>query len=110
MYHEGRWVTGDRRWGIVHEGRLYLFASEQAKRVFWHDPNRYAPVFGGDDIVIFVESGQRVPGQVRIGAKQGDQDPRTYLFASEQSYQKFYWNPAFYIDRLRQMTNGAAGR
>ena len=110
MYHEGRWVAGDRRWGVIHEGRLYLFANEQAKEAFRRDFNRYAPVFGGDDIVIFVETNQRVPGQVRIGAKQGEQDPRTYLFATEQSYQKFYANPAFYIERLRQMTGGAAGR
>lgn len=110
MYHEGRWAAGDRRWGVIHEGRLYLFASEQAKEAFWRDPNRYAPVFGGDDVVLFVESGQRVPGQVRIGAMQGEKDPRIYLFANELSYRKFDANTAFYIERLRQMTSGAGNR
>lgn len=110
MHHEGRWTQGDRRWGVIHEGKLYLFVSEQAKDAFWREAERYAPVFGGDDVVLFVDTGKHVPGKVGIGARQGDPEQRTYLFANEESYQKFYWNAPFYIERLRQLTGGASGR
>jgi protein disulfide-isomerase len=110
MYHEKRWASGDRRWGVIHEGRLYLFASEQAKDAFWRNPQRYAPALSGDDIVIFVETGHRTPGQVRIGAQHGQPEPRTFLFAGEASYEKFERNPLFYLDRLRQMTAALGNR
>ncbi len=66
-------------------------------------------MLSGDDVVLFVDTGKRVPGRVGIGAKQGEQEPRTYLFAGEESYQKFYWNSASYIQRLRELTGGASG-
>ena len=74
MHQEGRWTQGDRRWGVIHEGRLYLFVSEQAKDAFWREAERYAPVFAGDDVVLFVDTGKRVPGKVGIGARQGEMD------------------------------------
>jgi protein disulfide-isomerase len=114
MFHQKRWAPGDRRWGVIHEGRLYLFVSPEAKAAFFADPNRYAPVLSGDDVVVFAESGQRFPGQVRIGAQYAvtrEQPPRTYLFASEESFQKFNANPLLYLERLRQaLSAGAANR
>jgi hypothetical protein len=108
MHHQQRWAVGDRNWGAIHEGRLYLFANVEAQQAFLRDPHRYAPILGGDDIVLFVETGQRVSGQVRMGATHtmpGDGTPRLYLFASEQTLEKFsvVGNAAMYLERLRQM-------
>jgi YHS domain-containing protein len=35
---------GDPRWGVLYQGRLYLCASEEARRHFLGDPRRYALV------------------------------------------------------------------
>jgi hypothetical protein len=34
MKNEWRWARGDVRWGAIHQGRTYLFASEDAQRAF----------------------------------------------------------------------------
>jgi protein disulfide-isomerase len=111
MHHQQRWAAGDRRWGAIHDGRLYLFAAVEAQQAFLRDPHRYAPMLGGDDVVTFVETGKRIPGQVRVGATHtlpGDH-PRLYLFESEQTLEKFsiVGNAAMYVERLRQMLANA---
>jgi YHS domain-containing protein len=35
---------GNPRWGVIYEGRLYLCATEEARRRFFKDPERYAMV------------------------------------------------------------------
>jgi YHS domain-containing protein/thiol-disulfide isomerase/thioredoxin len=87
------WVRGDRRWGAVHRGRTYLFAGPDEQRRFLANPDGYAPVVSGNDVVLAAEQGQIVPGMRQHGVfYQG----RVYLFSSEATLQKFSLNPAAY--------------
>jgi thiol-disulfide isomerase/thioredoxin/YHS domain-containing protein len=106
LHRDFQYAKGDPQWGVIHEDRLYLFSTPQAKDQFLRDPHRYATVMSGYDVVILVETGQRVPGERRFGATfhaAGENSPRIYLFANEASVLKFMANPIPYIERLRQM-------
>ena len=88
-----KWVRGDRRWGAIHRGRTYLFVGPEEQRRFLANPDRYAPVVSGNDVVLAVEQGQIVPGMRQHGVfYQG----RVYLFSSEATLQKFSLNPGAY--------------
>jgi YHS domain-containing protein len=94
------WQPGDEKWGAIHRGRTYLFASEDAQQRFLADPDRFSPVFAGNDPVQRVEHNKIVPGKREHGAFYLD---RVYLFASEDSYQRFYRDPDRYmVDTARQ--------
>jgi YHS domain-containing protein/thioredoxin-related protein len=93
------WIRGDARWGAIHQGRTYLFCGPEEQRQFFADPNRYAPVRGGDDVVLAVEQKHAVPGCRRHGASYAG---RIYLFADEANLQKFIKNPGFYAEQIRQ--------
>lgn len=88
-----RWVRGNPRFGVIHQGQTYLFAGPEEARRFYNDPDRYAPVASGDDVVLLAERGQRVPGRREHGAWY---EGRVYLFADETSYNKFAADPARY--------------
>ena len=92
-----RWVLGDRRWGVIHEGRTYLFAGPDEQNRFLADPTRYAPVFAGDDVVKLVDEGKRMPGNRLHGAWFHG---KVYLFVNEGSYQQFDKNPFRYVSKL----------
>jgi len=91
-----QWVLGDRRWGAIHRGRTYLFAGPEEQRRFFTDPDRYAPVVSGNDIVLASEQGQAVPGVREHGVFFGG---RIYLFSSEASLEKFARNPDVYTNQ-----------
>lgn len=99
-----RWTLGDRRWGAIHRGRTYLFAGPEQQRRFLADPDRYAPVFGGNDVVIAVEQGQTVPGRREHGVRFHSQiyGSNVYLFANEVSLEKFSKNPDHYARQILQ--------
>ena len=88
-----KWVPGDPRWGLRHEGRTYLFAGPDEQQAFFSNPNFYAPVLSGNDVVLEVEQGRHVPGLREFGARWRD---RVYLFSCRESYDKFQANPTFY--------------
>jgi len=94
-----RWVLGNPRWGARHEGRTYLFAGPEEQQKFLANPDRYAPVLSGLDVVQLVESTQMTDGRREFGAWFGG---RVYLFSSEESYQKFSADPYRYINGLPQ--------
>jgi protein disulfide-isomerase len=91
-----QWVMGDRRWGAIHRGRTYLFVGPDQQRRFLADPDRYAPVISGNDIILAAEQGQAVPGTREHGVFFGG---RVYLFSSEASLEKFSQNPAAYANQ-----------
>jgi protein disulfide-isomerase len=91
------WVWGDRRWGVIHEGRTYLFAGPDEQNRFLADPTKYAPVFSGDDVVKLVDEGKRMPGNRLHGAWFHG---KVYLFVNESSYQQFDKNPFRYVSKL----------
>jgi YHS domain-containing protein len=99
------WVRGDLRWGAIHRGRTYLFAGPAEQRKFLSDPDIYAPVMSGYDIVLKVERNEQVAGQRAHGVFC---DGKIYLFASEESLQRFNRAPAQYIVGVQQVLRPSA--
>ena len=106
LAEKAAWTPGDRQWGARHRSRIYLFAGPEEQRRFMADPDRYAPVLSGHDIVLAVEQRQTVPGFRAHGVTYGG---RVYLFADENSLQKFSTNPKFYAERALQAMRSDAG-
>ncbi len=100
-----RWQPGKKTWGAIHRGRTYLFAGPEERRRFLAEPDRYAPVSSGDDVVLLLEEGRSVPGYRDHGLKF---DGHVYLFAGEGSLEKFRSNPRYYADRALQAMRPAA--
>jgi protein disulfide-isomerase len=105
LVETGRWQKGDKAWGMIHRGRLYLFVGTEEQRRFQANPDRYAPVSSGNDVVLAVDVGREVPGFREHGAQY---DGHVYLFASEATLKKFESNPLFYADRALQSIRPAA--
>ena len=102
-----RWTLGDRRWGAIHRGRTYLFCGPEQQQQFLADPDRYAPVLSGNDVVITVEQGQAVAGRREHGLFFNN---RVYLFASEASLEKFRENPPHYAQQAFQAMRAGGNR
>jgi len=100
-----QWVRGDARWGANHRGRTYLFAGPEEQRRFFADPDRYAPVALGNDVVLATEQGQAVPGMREHGVFFGN---RVYLFSSEASLEKFARNPGAYSNQALEAHRASA--
>jgi protein disulfide-isomerase len=81
-----RFTKGDPRYGVVHRGRTYLFSGPAEQQEFLRDPDRYSPVLGGSDPVLYFDEGRQVEGDRVFGRFIGD---RVYLFASQQSLDRF---------------------
>jgi thiol-disulfide isomerase/thioredoxin/YHS domain-containing protein len=91
-----QWVPGDRRFGAIHRGRTYLFAGADQQRRFFTDPDRYAPMISGNDIVQVIEKGQFVPGKREHGVFFNN---HIFLFADEAALEKFSKDPAHYASQ-----------
>lgn len=100
-----QWLPGDRRWGASHRGRTYLFVGPEEQRRFFADPDRYAPVASGNDVVLATEQGQAVSGLREHGVFFGN---RVYLFSNEASLEKFSRNPNAYADQALQALRAGA--
>ena len=96
---------GDRRWGVIHRGRTYLFSGPDERSRFFADPDHYAPVLCGDDVVLMVDHGQFVPGSREHGVFFGN---KIYLFVDEASLQKFGQNADHYANEALQATQAGA--
>ncbi len=106
LAEQERWVKGDPRWGAVHRGRTYLFLSQQHQQRFLADPDRYSPVLSGYDPTRYVNRGELVPGQRRHGMWFRG---KIYLFADEESLERFSAAPEGYSQRAHEIMM-AAGR
>ncbi len=102
---EKKWVPGNPQWGVIHEGRTYFCAGPAERAKFAANPERYAPVFSGYDVVLAAENGLLVPGKRECGVwYQG----RVYLFASEDTLYEFDRDPLRYVSRLSALrTDGS---
>jgi protein disulfide-isomerase len=97
-----QWVAGDRRWGVVHRGRTYLFAGPLEQRQFQSNPDRFSPANSCLDPVADLDSHQRVEGQRRFGVRF---EGRMYLFASEANRNAFQQNAKRYSAAVLQAEN-----
>lgn len=101
-----RWVLGNRQWGAIHRGRTYLFAGPEEQRRFLDDPDRYAPVISGDDVVLSLERGQSVTGRRQHGVFFRG---HVYLFSDEASLGTFAKNPTRYAEQVLQTMRPGRG-
>ena len=99
MRNSWKWVAGDPRWGVVHRGRTYWFATAEEQKQFWTDPDRYTPALSGMDPVFAIDHKQQVPGKREHSL---DYDGLFYMFASEATLQQFTANPQRYSTGVRQ--------
>jgi len=102
-----KWESGDKRWGVRHRGRVYLFASPAAQESFLAEPDRYCPALAGYDPVVFNSNGEFVDGTRNYGVRYFDQ---IFLFSSEESLQQFWKNPSQFVEPVRQAMAGTTLR
>lgn len=100
-------MKGDPRWGAIHRGRTYWFASQQEQQQFLQKPDYYAPALSGNDPVLAIEHKQIVPG---LREHSLDYDNLIYLFASEATLEQFTANPERYAASVRQAMGIERGR
>jgi protein disulfide-isomerase len=93
------WVPGDKKFGVIHLGRTYLFAGAEQWQRFFANPEKYAPVLSGMDVVMAVERKEFLPGDRRFG---GYFENKLYLFSSEETLQKFNREPHRYATAVAQ--------
>ena len=87
---EDRWIEGNPKLGVVHLGRLYLFANTDAMQAFLADPIPFTPVLNEIDVVRFFEEKKIVPGKREWGLKDPTHN-RMFFFADEAAMNHF-WN------------------
>ena len=101
---------GDPNIGAMHLGRLYLFANQDARDAFLADPNRFAPVMNGLDVVKFFDEGRVVEGVRGKGCTTRNPD-RIFFFSSEESLARFEASErsqAYYTNRAIELAERAA--
>ncbi len=101
---EGTWKKGDPRFGAVHRGRTYLFASAVEQAKFLADPDAYSPILSGADPVIFAEEGKLVEGKRKLGiaVPVGEGRNEMYFFATLENLERFHKNPQPFTVRAHQ--------
>jgi YHS domain-containing protein len=77
----------------VYEAKRYYFSSAEAQARFDREPQKYAPVAGGTDVVVKATSDQSVEGTLDFAVWYKD---RLFLFTSPESLEAFSLNPVPY--------------
>lgn len=106
MKQQWQWTKGDTRWGAIHNGRTYLFASADAQKAFLASPDEFSPVLSGSDPVSAVDERRSVPGVREFAVEYKG---RFYMFSSEKSLETFWSNPSAYADGVRRVASLEAG-
>jgi protein disulfide-isomerase len=102
LAEQKRWQVGDRRWGVIHRGRTYLFAGPIEQQKFLSNPDRYSPAASGQDVVLAFDYGQSVDGTRALGTEYQN---RIYLFSSPASQSAFWKSPERYATQVLQAEN-----
>jgi thioredoxin-like negative regulator of GroEL len=85
------WVSGKEEFSVRHRGRIYRCSSSESRERLLRDPDAYAPVFSGCDLVEFARSGLLVEGKCDLGFIE-QSTGRVFLFATRASYDEFARN------------------
>lgn len=99
LLEERKWKRSDARFGAIHRGRTYLFASESEQKKFLADPDAFSPMLSGYDPVVFSQRGEMVEGRRSYGLTYNKQ---IFLFADEASLQTFSKTPDAFAQSARQ--------
>jgi hypothetical protein len=109
LVENSRWVRGLHEAGVIHRDWLYLCAGPEERRRFMANPDRYAPVLSGHDVVVAVDQNRLVPGLRKYGVFY-DKDKQVYLFASQASRDRFAEAPERYAAAVQQALAAAPPR
>jgi YHS domain-containing protein len=105
----GQRVPGKLDFAQIHQGRVYLFPSEEQRQMFKADPAKYADAdlaLGGACAVCRVEMQQEVPGKPEFAVHHNG---LRYLFPGEEQRKMFLANPAKYAVKPTEGSGPAAG-
>jgi YHS domain-containing protein len=97
LVQDRKLVKGQADHSIVHEGRVYRFASFEARERFRQGPAKFLPWKNGTCPVTHVDDGLSKPGEPRWGAIYAG---RLFVFASESKRRKFLEGPDRYATDL----------
>lgn len=89
-------TPGNIRHASFFDDRLYLFANEEARKMFQAEPAKYADAdlaYGGNCVVCRVGMRQTVPGKSELAVVH---EGLRYLFPSAEQRNEFLANPAKY--------------
>lgn len=101
----GRAVLSNRQISAEHQGRLYFFASEDARKTFIAAPEKYAVAFGGCDPVEWVKSGRAEVGRYLVR-----HSGRSFMFASRENVEAFKSSPERFMPGTPAARNVASSR
>jgi hypothetical protein len=93
LSRNARWVSGDLRWTVVHQGWIYRFSGAEQRRQFLANPDRFVPANSGNDVVMLVDKNRVVVGQVAHCALYND---RLYMFSGADTQAEFNKRPGRY--------------
>ena len=106
VIENGEWIEGNKEFGVVHLGKLYLFANKTAMETFLADPMPYTPMLDEIDIVRFFEEKRIVRGRREWGVI----DPihhRMYFFADKDAMIHFENTFEAYLDAAMEVMDKA---
>lgn len=99
LVEKSQWKLGKIEHLERREKQVFLFAGASEQQLFRQNPDRYIPAFSGNDIVLAAESHTTIAGEREHGIMLKD---RIYLFATEESLQRFARDPASYVARTHE--------
>lgn len=79
-------VDSDEAYTVVHKSRTYTLSSKEALRKFEADPQKYAPVASGHDVILLTVEGRRVEGTLDHAVWYKD---RLHLFSNRDTLSRF---------------------
>lgn len=90
----GEQVQPNSEISATYRGRIYYFYTDEAKRDFLNNPERYAVAFGGCDPVHFVRTQQAIEGRFLA-----EHEGRFFMFTSQENYNAFKENPSRFVPK-----------
>jgi YHS domain-containing protein len=90
LNRSGRWVQGDPRWTVIHQGFTYRLSGNEQRLQFLANPDRFAPANGGNDPVVSAYENRDVPGDLSYCASFKG---KIYMFSSSATQMEFQKNP-----------------
>lgn len=99
LHEEEKWVPGHRWYSVVFMKGKYYCAGKPEYELFVANPERFAAVLNGYDVVIAVDQGKKVLGARRHGLFCND---IVYLFSSEATSHQFQLDPRRYSESAAQ--------
>ena len=101
------WQRGNVDYQQVYEGRRYLFVGREQRFRFRANPANFSPVASGIDVVLAVDEKRVVEGKREHGLRYAG---KTFLFAAEDSLDKFWNAPDRYADYGQTLNSRHADR